>query len=104
MILEIDIGPLLWICRNGSENGNGRLTTYYRRAASRIVSAQMLRGLLSFGGILSLPSIVQSSSDAVDGRAQGILKLCPVLALLFAAQKFDLDQTHRIHIGIAEMN
>src|SRR5579863_1080795 len=53
---------------------------------------------------LRLSSVMQSGSNAVNGCAQRIFKFLQLLPLLLPPQEFNLDQAHRIHIRIAQMN
>ena len=71
------------------------------RPVVRLACSWTPGGLTEF---LVLARVVQSGSDTVDGRAQRIFELRRILPSLLAPQEFHLDQAHRIHIRIAQMN
>jgi hypothetical protein len=48
-----------------------------------------------------LPSVVQPRGDAIDCRAQRVVQVFRVVALLFSAQEINLNQAHRIHVRIS---
>jgi hypothetical protein len=45
---------------------------------------------------------MQAGGDPVNGSAQRVVEFGTLLAFLFTPQKFDLDQTHGIDIGITQ--
>src|SRR5436190_2106469 len=48
------------------------------------------------------PGVTQSRCDPVDGCAQGEVKLGAGIAVPLAAQQFQLNEAHGVHIWIAQ--
>jgi hypothetical protein len=58
-------------------------------------------GLMCAGGRFS-SGIVQPRCNPVDRGPQRVIQVLAVVAVEFAAEEFDLDQAHRVHVGIAQ--